>query len=122
MSTPILSGSEFDKLLYHDHSSDTSSWESYISVGAIFEDLSVNMVSISHLEDEDRDEEIIQSDTNPSIKHLNSLLDICFEQREPPSDDKVIQINPGDEINPKSIFISESLPLSEKQDLVHFIQ
>jgi len=49
-------------------------------------------------------------------------LDICFEQHEPPTDDKVIQINPGDEINPKPIFISERLPLSKKEDLIYLIQ
>jgi len=34
----------------------------------------------------------------------------------------VIQINLGDEVNPKSIFISESLPPLEKEDLIHLIQ
>jgi len=53
MSTPIPSGSKYEELLYHDHSSSTSSWESEVSVGDIFENLSVNMVSNSHLEDED---------------------------------------------------------------------
>ena len=45
------------------------------------------MISTSHLEDED--EEMIQSDTDPWIKHLNALWDIRFEQREPPTEDKV---------------------------------
>ena len=80
------------------------------------------MVSTSHLEDEDEDEETIQSDTDPWIKYLNTLWDIYFEQREPPTDDKVIQINLRDEVNPKSVFISQSLPLSEKEDLIHLIQ
>ena len=122
MSTPIPSGFESEESLYHDHSSDMSSWESDISVGTIFKDLSVNMVSTSHMKDEDRDEKMIQPDTDPWIKHLNTLQDIRFEQREPPTDDKVIQINLGDEVNLKSIFISESLPLSEKEDLTHLIQ
>ena len=65
------------------------------------------MISASHLED--RDEEMIQSDTDPWIKHLNTLWDTRFEQREPPTEDKVIQINYGDEANSKPIFISESL-------------
>ena len=65
MSTLIPSGSESEGSLYHDHSSSTSSWESDISVGVIFKDLSVNMVSTSHLKDEDEDEETIQSDTDP---------------------------------------------------------
>jgi len=65
VSTPIPSGSESEESLYHDHSSGTSSWESNISVRSILEDLSVNMVSTSHMEDEDEDEEMIQSDTDP---------------------------------------------------------
>ena len=62
-------------------------WESDVSVGNIFKDLSVNMVSTSHLED--RDEEMSQSDTNPWIKHLNTLCDIRFEQYEPLMEDRV---------------------------------
>ena len=52
---------------------------------------------------------MIQSDTDPWIQYLNTLWDIHFEQREPPTKDKVTQINMGDEANPKPIFISESL-------------
>jgi len=37
-----------------------SSWESDIRVDAIFKNLSVNMVSTSHLKGEDEDEEMIQ--------------------------------------------------------------
>jgi len=54
---------------YHDHSSGTSSWESDVGVGGIFKELSVNMVSTSHAEEE----VMIQSNTYPWIKHLNSL-------------------------------------------------
>ena len=64
VSTPIPSGSESEESLYHDHLSDTSSWELDINVGAIFEDLSVNMDSTSHMENEDEDEEMIQSDAD----------------------------------------------------------
>jgi len=60
---------------------------------------------------------MIQSDTDLWIEHLNTLWDIHFEQREPPTEDKVTQINLGDEANPKHIFISESLLRSEKEDL-----
>jgi len=69
ISTPIPSTSESEESLYHDHSSCTSSWESDVSVGGIFKELSVNMVSTSHPEEED---EMIQSDTDPLIKHLNT--------------------------------------------------
>jgi len=58
VSTPIPSASESKESLYHNHSSGTSSWESDFSVGKIFKDLSINMVSTSH--SEDRDEEMIQ--------------------------------------------------------------
>ena len=66
--------------------------ESDISIGNIFRELLVNMVSTSHLED--RDEEMTQSDTDSWIKHLNALWDTRFEQREPPTEDKVVQIKP----------------------------
>ena len=45
------------------------------------------MVLTSH--SEDGDEEIIQSDTDPWIKHQNNLWAIHFEQRESPIEDKV---------------------------------
>ena len=120
ISTPAPSNSDSEESLYHDYSSGTSSWESDVSVGNIFRELSVNMVSTSHLED--GDEEMIQSDTDPWIKHLNTLWDIRFEQREPPTEDKVVQINLGDEANPKPIFISDGLSPSEKKDLISLAQ
>ena len=61
MCPPLSSNFEYKESLYHDRLSGTSSWESDDSVGAIFENLSVNMISTSHLEDE----EMIQSDTDP---------------------------------------------------------
>ena len=77
MSTPIPSASDSEESLGHDCSSGTSSWESDVSVGNIFRELSVNMVSTSHLKD--RDEEMTQSDTDPWIKHLNALWDTRFD-------------------------------------------
>jgi len=47
MSTPIPSGPKSEESLYHDHSSGTSSWESGISVGAIFEEFLVNMIQLA---------------------------------------------------------------------------
>ena len=77
------------------------------------------MVSASHLEDDGKDiiesEELIQSDSDPWIKHLNILWDIHFKQREPPIKDKVTQINLKDEANPKPIFISETCHLPRKK-------
>jgi len=49
--TPIPFDFKSDESLYHDHSSGTSSWESDVSVGAIFGNLSINMVSTSLIED-----------------------------------------------------------------------
>ena len=63
VSTSILSASGPEESLYHNHSSSMSSWGLDVIIGNIFKDFSINMVSISHLED--RDEEIIQSDTYP---------------------------------------------------------
>ena len=107
VSTPILSASESKESLYHNHSLGTLSWESSVSVDNIFKDLSVNMVSTSHTKD--KDEEMIQSDTDLWIKHLNILWDIRFEKHEPPIEDKETQINLGDEANPKPIFIIKNL-------------
>ena len=52
------------------------------------------MVLTSHLEDDGKDtfefEELIQSDSDLWIKHLNTLWDMRFEQYEPPTEDKVL--------------------------------
>jgi len=120
VSTPIPSASESEKLLYHDYSSGTSSWDSNVSISNLFRELSVYMISASQLED--RGEEMIQADTDPWIRHLNTLWDMRFEQREPPTEDKVAQIKLGDEANPKPIFISEILSSSEKEDLISLVQ
>jgi len=71
VSTPISSASESEESLYYDHSSGTLSWESDVSVCGILRELSVNMISTSHLKDGDG--EMIQSDIDPWIKHLNTL-------------------------------------------------
>jgi len=120
VSTLAPSASDSRESSDHDYSSGTSSWESDVSVGDIFGEFSVNMVSTSHLED--GDEEMIQSDADPWIKHLNTLWDTRFKQREPPTEDKVIQVNLGDEANPKPIFISDGLSPSEKKDLISLVQ
>ena len=66
VSTPVSSDSRSEEEVYHDNSSSTSSWDSDIIVSIIFESLSVNMVSTSHLEDDGEDtfksEELFQSD------------------------------------------------------------
>ena len=83
-------------------------------------------VSTSHLEDDKEDtfesEELIQSDSDPWIKRLNILWDTHFEQREPPTEDKVTQVNLRDEVNPKLIFISKGLSPIKKEDLIQLIR
>ena len=44
-----------------------------------------------------------------------------FEQREPPTEDKVTQVNLGDKANPKPIFISKNLSPSKKADRIQLI-
>ena len=41
-----------------------------------------------------------------------------FEQWETPTEDKIIQVDVGDQTYPKLISISESLSPTEKQDLI----
>ena len=65
---------------------------------------------------------MIQSDTNPWIKLINTLWDIHFEQCESLTENKVIQINLRNEANPKTIFISESLSPPEKEDLISLVR
>ena len=68
VSSPVLLDSESEKEVYHDNLSATSSWDSDVSIGDIFESLLVNMVSTSHLEVDEEDtfksEELVQSDTD----------------------------------------------------------
>lgn len=60
-----------------------------MSIGAFFTELSVNMASVSHPEDEE-EEIMLHSKDDPWIKHLNTLWKIHFEKHEPPMDDKLI--------------------------------
>jgi len=60
ISTPIPLIFESEESLYHDHSSGTSSWESDVSVGGIFKEFSVNMVSTSHQEEEDEKNDLVR--------------------------------------------------------------
>ena len=45
-----------------------------------------------------------------------------FEQRDPPTEDKVIQIDVSDQVHPKLISIRESFSSTEKQDLISLIK
>ena len=50
------------------------------------------------------------------------LWDIHFEQREPPTEDALLQVNMGDEANLKPIYICDTLSPSEKVDLIALIR
>ena len=45
-----------------------------------------------------------------------------FEQRELPTDEKVIQVDVGSQDHPKPISISESLSFTEREELIAFIR
>ena len=57
--------------------------------------------------------------TDPGAQQLDLQWEMCFEQCDSPTEDKVIQI---DQKHPKLIFISESLSPKEKQDLIVLIK
>src|SRR4051794_11967678 len=50
------------------------------------------------------------------------LWDIHLEQWRPPTDDALLQGNVGNEANPKPIYISDTLFLGEKLDLIALIR
>lgn len=58
--------SDFDDLIYHNHSSSTSSWDSKNSIGKIFSGLSINMASVSHFKDNEDEGILIQKLTSGS--------------------------------------------------------
>lgn len=89
--TLIQSDSDSDELVY---SSSTLSWESDVSMVAIFKSFYAKMVSIRHSEDKE-ELELIQSDNNPWIRHLSTLWDAFSEQHEPTIDDKLTHVNLG---------------------------
>src|SRR3954464_11624331 len=91
-TTPDQSDVDSNPLARYDHSSDTSSFNSDVSVGTLFEPVSVNMVS-AQPEPYDDEIELINTEDDPWIRHLNMLWDIRFEQREPPTDDALLQVN-----------------------------
>ena len=78
------------------------------------------MTYISHIK-EDRENELEPFDCDPLTQQLNHQWEMHFEQREPPMEDEVVQIDVGDEVHPKPIFISKSLSSQEKEDLISLI-
>ena len=71
------------------------------------------MTSINQLEHE---EAIEKFDTEPWAQQLDLQWEKWFEQREPPTEDRVIQVNLGSQDHPKPISTSESLSLIEEKN------
>jgi len=70
------------------------------------------MTSISQLE---RGETIEIVDAELWAQQLDCQWEKRFEQRKPPTEDRVIQVNLGSPDHPKLISISESLSLIERE-------
>ena len=68
-------------------SASSSEWESDVSVGMLFKNLSVNMISVSQLEP---GEAIEIFDIEPWAQQLDLQLEKQFEQCELPTEDMVI--------------------------------
>ena len=85
----------------------------------LFKNLSVNMTSSSQLE---HGETIETFDAELWAQQLDCQWEKRFEQCEPLTEDKVIQVNLGSQDHPKPIFISESLSLMEKEDLIVLVR
>ena len=95
--------------------------ESNVSVGVVFKNLSVNMTSTSHIEEEGEDQ-LEPFDCNLWAQQISYQWEMRFEQREPPTEDEVIQVDVGDKDHPKPIFISKSLSPQEKEEYISLIR
>ena len=71
------------------HSATSSEWDSDISVGMMFKNLTINMTSSSQLEPAEA------TDEEPWAQLLDLQWEKRFELREPPTEDKVMQVNLG---------------------------
>jgi len=100
-------------------SASSSEWESDVSVGMLFKNLSVNMISVSQLEP---GEAIEIFDIEPWAQQLDFQWEKRFEHCKLPTEDKVIQVNLGGQDHPKPIFISENFSLREKEELIALIR
>ena len=72
------------------------------------------MTSASCIEEEGEDQ-LEPFDCDPWAQQMSYQWEMHFEQREPPTEDKVIQVDVGDKDHPKPIFISESLSPPEER-------
>ena len=77
------------------------------------------MTSIDQLEYE---EAIETSNAEPWAQQLDLQWKNWFEQREPPTEYRVIQVNLGNQDHPKLIFISESLSPTEREELIALVR
>ena len=69
----------------------------------------------------EKDEDIKPFDSNSWAQQLNLQWEKHFEQREPPTEDKVIQVDIGDQTHPKLISIRKILSPGEKKNLISLI-
>jgi len=58
----------------------------------------------------------------PWAQQLDFQWEKRFEHRESPTENKVIQVNLGSQDHPKPIFISDSLSLTEKEELIALVR
>jgi len=77
------------------------------------------MTSINRLEHE---EAIETFDAEPWAQQLDFQWKKWFEQREPPTEDRMIQVNLSSQDHPKPVSISEGLSLTEREELITLIQ
>jgi len=80
-------------------------------MGVVFKNLFVNMTSNSQTE---QDEDLESFNADPWAQQLDLQWEKRFEQCEPLTEDKVIQVDVGNQAHPKLISISESLLSIEK--------
>ena len=118
-TTPSIQSNLDSEKPLPSHSSYSLGWEFDVSMGVAFKKLFVNMISTSQVEPEGN---IGSFDTNPWAKQLDLKWEKRFEQCDPPTEDKVIQIDVGDQTQLKLISISKSLSPMEKQDLISLIK
>ena len=57
-------------------------------------------------------------DTEPWAQQLDLQWEKRFEQRIPPNEDRVIQVDVGSQDHPKPISISEGLSLTGREELI----
>ena len=109
-TTPSIRFDSESKKYLPSHFSDSSEWEFDISVRVAFKKFFVNITTTSQVEPED---DIEPFDTDPWAQKFDLQWEKHFEQRDPPIEDKVIQIDMGNQVHLKLISISENLSPTE---------